>query len=357
MTADHVSSRKSEPKPTRTAVIDGIGAWLPDLSVFNADLDPALNTSDEWIRSRTGIAHRYQVSRGTATSDLAVEAGRYALRSANEPRVDAVLLATTTPDHSCPATAPTVASRLGLNGLPAFDVAAVCSGFIYGLANATGLIAAGLAERVLLIAADTFSTIVDPTDRSTAVIFGDGAGAVVLRAGHTDEPGALLGFDLGSDGDNVRLVGVAAGGSRQRSTGPSTQQKDHYLAMEGRKLYRHAIDRMSASCAKALQTTGWAVSDVDLLVPHQANALIISGVVKALGLPAERGFSNIEHVGNTAVASVPIALAHAARMGVLKAGNRVLISAFGAGLSWGAATLTWPDVTPHHNFGPQLIGR
>jgi 3-oxoacyl-[acyl-carrier-protein] synthase-3 len=337
---------------TGSAVLAGIGTWLPDRLVSNASLSATLDTSDEWIRSRTGIVDRYYVRPGTSTSDMAVQAGHLALDSSGDcgvDTVDAVIVATTTPDHICPATAPTVAARLGFSGLPAFDIGAVCSGFVYGLASATGMISAGLADSVLLIGADTFSTIVDPTDRTTAVIFGDGAGAVVLRAGRADEPGAIQQFDLGSDGDNASIVGVAGGGSRQRSTGPCPE-RDHYLAMDGRKLYKQAIKRMTASCHAVLDRSGWLTSDVDVLVPHQANARICAGVAEALELPAHRAFVHIEKYGNTAAASIPIALADAARRGVLQPGHRTLVTAFGAGLTWGSATFTWPEIKPQHNF-------
>jgi 3-oxoacyl-[acyl-carrier-protein] synthase-3 len=340
---------------TPAAVIEGLGAWLPERAVPNAELCATLDTTDEWIRSRTGIENRYVAPAGTSTSDIAIEAGRLAMKSAGTTEVDLVLLATTTPDQSCPATAPTVSARLGLNGRPAFDVAAVCSGFVYGLANASGLLLGGLAERVLLIAADTFSTIVDPADRATAIIFGDGAGAVVLRTGFSDELGALTGFDLGSDGEHAHVVGVPAGGSRQRSAGTLALPHEHFLVMDGRTLYKHAIKRMSDSCHLVLDRTGLTTSDVDLLVPHQANVRITEGVLAKLGLQPQRGFSNIDRMGNTAVASVPIALADAAQAGRLRPGHRVLSTAFGAGLTWGSVTFTWPDIVPLHNLPPAPV--
>ena len=172
----------------------------------------------------------------------------------------------------------------------------------------------------------------------------------MLRAGFADEPGALQGFDLGSDGENAHVVGVPACGSRQRSAGTRADERDHFLVVDGRKLHKHAIDRMVASCRKALDRTGWELSDVDLLVPHQANARITGGVVAGLGIPVERGFSDIDRMGNTAVASVPIALADAVQADVLRPGHRTLVTAFGAGLSWGSATFTWLDITPQHNL-------
>ena len=197
------------------AIICGIGYWLPTRIVSNAELCARLDTSEDWILSRTGISRRRRIQPGEATSDLAVEAGKAALKSAGGGPADAVVLATTTPDYRCPATAPEVASRLGLGGVAAFDVSAVCSGFLYGLATAAGFIAAGMAERVLLIAAEAFSTLLNPDDRTTQPIFGDGAGAVVLRRGQADEPGAIGPIVLGSDGDRSELITVKAGGSRR----------------------------------------------------------------------------------------------------------------------------------------------
>ncbi|MEV4616636.1 beta-ketoacyl-ACP synthase III [Kitasatospora sp. NPDC049258] len=332
------------PPPGRAAVIVGVGSYVPPDLVTNGDLVTRLDTSDEWIRSRTGIATRHMVAPGTATSDLAVEAGRRALKSADDSQVDAVVLATTTPDHPCPATAPAVAARLGLGGVAAFDVSAVCTGFLYGLATASGLIAAGVAERVLLIAADAFTTIIDPGDRTTAVIFADGAGAVVLRAGEADEPGAVGPIVLGSDGDNAELITVPGGGSRHRSARQEPKPGDEYFQMAGRATYRHAVERMTEASRQAVGTAGWELSQLDRFAAHQANARILQAVADRLEIPAERRLSNIERVGNTGAASIPLLLAQAAERGELRPGHRVLLTAFGGGLAWGATTITWPDL-------------
>jgi 3-oxoacyl-[acyl-carrier-protein] synthase-3 len=326
----------------RAAVIAGIGSYVPPNRVTNDDLAARLDTSDAWIRSRTGIAERCIVSPGTSTGDLAVEAGLRALKSAGDERVGAVVLATTTPDQPCPATAPQVAARLGLGQVPAFDVAAVCSGFLYGLASAAGLIAAGVADSVLLVAADAFTTIINPADRTTAVIFADGAGAVVLRAGSPAEPGAIGPLVLGSDGELSHLIEVPAGGSRQRSTGRPAAPEDHFFQMLGRDTYRHAVERMTAASTEAAERAGWRLSDVDRFVAHQANARILEAVSDRLGIPGERRLSNIERVGNTGAASIPLLLAEATAEGRLTTGHRVLLTAFGGGLSWGAATVRWP---------------
>jgi 3-oxoacyl-[acyl-carrier-protein] synthase-3 len=326
----------------KAAVLAGLGGWLPSRRVTNSELAAYLDTSDDWIRGRTGIGARHWVVPGTSTGDLAVLAGGRALRAAGTNRVDAVVVATTTPDRLCPATAPEVAYRLGLAGVAAYDVAAVCTGFLYGLACAVGMIAAGNAQRVLLIGAETYSSIVDPTDRTTAVIFADGAAAVVLRAGEPDEPGAIGPCDLGSDGGNSDLIQIPAGGSRQRSAGLRTRREDHYFQMRGRQVYRHAVDRMSESALTALDRAGWVTADVDRFVPHQANGRISDAVADRLGIGPDRVLANIEHVGNTAAASIPLLLAGAA--------------AGGGGLTWAATTLVWPRVTaladppaPNHN--------
>ncbi|MEE1943437.1 beta-ketoacyl-ACP synthase III, partial [Streptomyces sp. TRM 70361] len=328
----------------RAAVLTGIGSRLPSRAVSNDELAAGLDTSDEWIRSRTGVGRRYFAAPGTATSDLAVGAGARALVSAGDPAVDAVLVATTTPDRPCPATAPLVAARLGLSGTPAYDVSAVCTGFVYGLATAAGLICAGIAGRVLVIGAETFSSILDPRDRTTSVIFGDGAGAVVLRAGDPAEPGALGPFDLGSEGEGGDLITVPAGGSRQRLSGVEPGPGDHYFTMAGKKVFRLAVERMSHSARTVLDRAGWKTGDVDRLVGHQANARITRHLADELGIPPGRCVSNIAEVGNTAAASIPLALDQAHAAGGIGPGDRVLLTAFGGGLTWGSTVLTWPVI-------------
>ncbi|NUS85408.1 MAG: ketoacyl-ACP synthase III [Streptomyces sp.] len=324
------------------AVLCGIGSWLPPNVVTNEALSRYLDTSDEWIRSRTGIRERRVVEPGVSMGDLAVEAGGRALKSSGTGGADLVILATTTPDHPCPATAPDVAHRLGLGDVPAWDLSAVCSGFVYGLAAAAGFIAAGSAERVLLIGAEAFSTLLAPGDRNTRAIFGDGAGAVVLRAGDRYEPGALGPVRLGSDGSLRELITVPAGGSRQ----PSGPESERYFTMQGKAVFRHAVTRMAEAASEVRRLAGWRPQDVDCFVAHQANSRIIHAVAEKLQVPAERCALNIGQVGNTAAASVPVALADAAATGLLRPGHRALLAAFGGGATWGAAALTWPDVTP-----------
>ncbi|MFD3504525.1 beta-ketoacyl-ACP synthase III [Streptomyces sp. NPDC058676] len=326
----------------RAAVISGIGAWLPPDVVGNDDLAARMDTSDEWIRTRTGIRTRHFVSAGMPTSLLAAEAGARALQSAGTTDVDAVVLATTTPDRPCPATAPEVARRLGLTGRPAFDVSAVCTGFLYALTTAAGMIASGAAEQVLVIGAEAFSTLIDPQDRSSAVVFGDGAGAVVLRAGEPGEPGALGRIVLGSDGSLADLITVRAGGSEQPRPHPDSDPVDRYFSMRGREVFGHAVTRMTESARAALAHTGWQPDDVDRLVGHQANLRILHAVAEQLDIPVERLVIHLDRVGNTAAASIPLALAHAHGTGDLAPGARVVLAAFGGGATWGATALTWP---------------
>jgi 3-oxoacyl-[acyl-carrier-protein] synthase-3 len=326
-----------------TAVVAGLGSWLPPRVVSNDDLSRRLGTSAGWIEARTGIRHRRVVEPGMSTADLAAQAGQRALKSAGMDGAGALVLATTTPDYLCPATGPEVASRLGLTGIPAMDVGAVCTGFVYALATGAGLIGIGLADRVLVIGADTFTTILDPHDRTTTAIFGDGAGAVVLRAGEPGEPGALGPFDLGSDGELAELIQIPAGGSRQRSTGVPAAPADHYFQMQGKPVFKQAVLRMTGSARAALDRAGWQTGEVDRFVGHQANARILAALAEQLGLPADRIVRNIDSVGNTAAASIPLALAGAAGSGQLRPGHKVLLSAFGGGLTWGSTTLLWPD--------------
>ncbi len=328
------------PGNGRAPVLCGLGSWLPPDIVTNDQLAAILDTSDDWIRSRTGVVNRHVAAADVATSDLAVEAGQRALKSAGVSSVDALILATTTPDRRCPATAPDVAARLGLGAIAAFDVGAVCTGFIYALANGAGLIAAGIAERVLIIGAEVFTALLDPGDRTTRAIFGDGAGAVVLRAGDADDLGSLGPFTLGSDGRGADLIMVPGGGSRLRNTGPD----DRYFVMRGQAVYRQAVEMMTASSSQVLKLAQWPVAAVDWLVCHQANKRILTAVAGRLGIPIARCLINIDRIGNTAAASIPLALAHGAALGSLTPGDRIVLTAFGGGLTWGSTVLRWPEI-------------
>lgn len=331
---------------TRAAVVQGVGGCVPPRSVDNTELSARLDTTDAWIRERLGIVRRH-VADGVSTVDLAVEAGARALEMADggagagTGALDAVLLATTTPDRLCPASAPEVASRLGYTGTAAFDVNAVCAGFVHALVTGSALIRGHMADRVLVIGADVFTTLVDPGDRLTASIFGDGAGALVLRAGTSDEPGAVRAFDLGSDGSQVAAVEVPGGGTRDRLGMPVANQRA-YLVMDGPAVFRRAVREMTGSSRRVLASAGWDAASVRRFVPHQANIRIINGVAGRLGIGAECVVANIQDVGNTVAASIPLALADAHDAGRLAAGERVLMTSIGAGLAWGSAALTWP---------------
>ena len=334
------------PASRFTAVLESVAATVPPRVVSNADLPAEWGVDDAWVRRRTGIGARHWAAPGTSTGDLALEAAGRALAAAGSPLVDVVLVATSTPDHPMPAMAPRLATRLGQGGAAAFDVAAACSGFVYGLATAAGLVGSGLAGRVLLVAAEVYSTLTDPADRSAGAVFADGAGAVVLRRGEQGEPGSLLAFDLGSDGSGHDLIEVPGGGARDRAEPGRYGPADRYFRMNGREVFQHAVTRMTESSRAALKNAGWAAAEVDRFVAHQANARILSAVGERLGIPAERHVGNIARVGNTGAASIPLALAEAASRSELHPGERVLITTFGAGLTWGSAALYWPDLPP-----------
>ncbi|MFE2294806.1 beta-ketoacyl-ACP synthase III [Streptomyces sp. NPDC059452] len=331
-----------------TAVIVGIGSCLPPRVVDNDAVIArgALLTDAGWIRDRTGIERRRHASPGTSTGDLAVGAGRAALASAGGARPDLVLLATSTPDHPCPATAPEVAYRLGLGTVAAFDVSAVCSGFLYALAVAAGLVRGGVCATPLVIAAETYTAIVDPTDRTTAPIFGDGAGAVLLRPGVRDEPGAVLTTDLGSDGSGRAAITVPGGGARHPLHLPPPTPDAHYFHMEGRAVYAHAVRRMTHSSEAVLRRTGWTADSVRAFIGHQANQRILDSVGDRLGIAPAHRYGNIRELGNTAAASVPLVLAEPSVHRAVEPGGRTLLTAFGGGFTWASAALNWPNVRP-----------
>ncbi|MFF8960130.1 beta-ketoacyl-ACP synthase 3 [Streptomyces sp. NPDC014894] len=341
--------------PTPAAVLCGLGTSLPERAVTNRRLirENGLDSDDRWILERTGIAARRLADARTSTGDLARAAGRAALDSAAELAggpvpPDIVLLATTTPDRRCPATAPEVAHRLGLGDIPALDLSAACAGYIYALSCAQALVAAGLYTRPLVIGAETYSTtLIDPRDRDTAILFGDGAGAALFRSGSADEPGALLAQELGSDGARAELIQVPAGGSRLPFGAPGAAPEKYYFAMKGRTVYSQAVRRMTASSRGVLRRSGWSAEDVDAFISHQANQRIIDAVADRLRIPAARCHGNLRELGNTAAASIPLALADAAERRLAAPGARTLITGFGGGLAWGSHTLLFPEARPH----------
>ena len=316
----------------------GCGAYLPERVVTNAELAGRLETSDEWIVQRTGIRQRHIAAPGELTSDLALRAAERALASAGLTGndLDLIVLATATPDNTFPATAAKVQARLGMTGGAAFDVQAVCSGFIYALAVADNFIRSGQARTVLVIGAETFSRILDWEDRSTCVLFGDGAGALVLRAapstGSATERG-ILSTHLHSEGKNYDILYVDGG--------PSSTGTSGFLRMEGKEVFRHAVHRLAEVVEEALMANGLIAADIDWLVPHQANRRIIDSMGKKLGLPCEKVVVTIDRHANTSAASVPLALAEAVADGRIKSGNLVLMEAMGGGLTWGAGLVRW----------------
>ncbi len=323
------------------AAITGWGMAVPRRVVTNAELAQRIDTSDEWIRTRTGIAQRHVADPDEFTSVLATRAGREALERAGvaPESVDTVIVATCTPDRTFPATACTVQANLGIPRAGAFDIAAACSGFVYGLSVATALVKSGMSRSVLLIAADIFTHFIDWNDRNTCVLFGDGAGAVLLQA--TDQPRGLLASNIGSWGEGETLMAVDAGGTRQPASAELLEAGRQYVYMNGREIFRHAVRGMAESSERAVADAGLTLDDVALVVPHQANVRIIEAVARRLGVPMERFFVNLDRYGNTSAASVPIALYEAAQQGRVKAGDLVLLTAFGGGLTWGSALLRW----------------
>ncbi len=320
--------------------ITGLGMSVPDQVLTNQDLEKMIDTSDEWIRARTGIVERRIVSDNQSTLDLCFEAGTEALQNAEiEARdLDLIIVATVTPDMVFPATACLLQDRLGAPAAAAFDLEAGCSGFVYGLITGAQFINSGAYSRIMVVGAETLSRITDWEDRNTCVLFGDGAGAVVLER---VEKGGLLGFDLGSDGAGGSFLDLPAGGSRQPASQETVAQKLHYIRMDGNQVFKFAVKAMGQAALKALKKAGLSGEDIDLFIPHQANRRIIDAAGRKLGLPGEKGFVNLDRYGNTSGASIPLALYEAVAEGMVKSGDIVVLSGFGAGLSWAAAVLEW----------------
>ncbi len=323
------------------AAITGWGMALPERVVTNEELSETVDTSDEWIRSRTGILERRIAAPHEHTSVLATEAGRRALHCASvaPDAVDLVILATCTPDRRFPATASTVQANLALPRAGAFDVVAACSGFVYGLSVATSMIRSGAYRTILLVAADLFSHILNWKDRTTCVLFGDGAGAVVLQA--CEQQRGMLAATLGSWGAGEDLMAIEAGGTRLPLTPEMFGQERHYFSMHGREIFKHAVREMSISSLQVIHEAGLTRDDIALIIPHQANSRIIDSLIKRLEVPPEKVFTNLEYYGNTSAASVPIALCEAAEQGLLHEGDNVLLTAFGGGLTWASAVVRW----------------
>jgi len=324
--------------PIIRSQVAGVGAYLPATVVTNDDLAARLETSDAWIRERTGILERRIAADGELTSDLAVAAAQEALRAAQvrPSAVNMIVLATATPDETFPATATTVQARLGMTQGFAFDVQAVCSGFVYALSVADNFLKAGQVKTCLVIGAETFSRILDWNDRTTAVLFGDGAGAVLLTAGSgagTRADRGILSTHLYSDGRQHDLLYVDGGPSKTRTTG--------FLRMEGREVFRHAVVNLTEAIDAALTANGVTADEVDWFVPHQANQRILDATARKAGVRPSRVVSTVAHHANTSAASVPLALASAVGDGRIQPGHLVLLEAMGGGFTWGSALIRW----------------
>ncbi|MGH2455803.1 MAG: beta-ketoacyl-ACP synthase III [Candidatus Limnocylindria bacterium] len=326
---------------TTNAVITGWGMYAPRRVLTNDDLSRMVDTSDEWIVSRTGIRERRIAADDETTTTLSVNAARDALAVAgvDPAEVDLVIVGTCSPDYPLPATAVLVATELGATRAAGFDLQAACSGFLFALATGTSFIRSGMYRNVLVIGVEVLSRFLDWTDRSTCVLFGDGAGAVLLSA--SDQPGGLLGSELFSDGTGCEGIIVPAGGSAHPASHETVNANQHTIRMLGSEVYKYATRQMADSAASALRSAGLTVDDVDQFVFHQANLRIIKSVEKALNIPEDKVFVNIEKYGNTSAASVPMALVEAVAAGRIKQGDRVLMVAFGAGYTAGAAVVEW----------------
>ena len=320
--------------------IAGSGHYAPEKVLTNADLEKILDTTDEWITTRTGMKRRHIAAPDEATSDLALAAAKSALSNASlkAKQIDCYIVATVTPDFPFPATGCIVASKLGCSGKPAFDIEIACSGFIYGLTVASSLIRSGTYKRVMLIGAETLSKLVNYEDRSTAILFGDGAGAVILEESVED---SFLASDLGSDGTTPETLYLPAGGSRTPLTPSALAAKLDKIHMAGREVFKFAVNRMVESSLTALSRANLTPGDLSYIIPHQANRRIIDATAQRLSMPPEKVIVNIQEYGNTSAASIPLALSEAHRDHKLKAGDLIVFTGFGAGLSWGAVAWRW----------------
>ncbi len=328
----------SVPKNARFA---GIGYYLPEAVLTNADFEKMVDTSDEWIVTRTGIRERHIAKAEEASSDLAINAARKAMADAriDAKDIDLIVVGTATSDYPFPSTATVVQNKIGAKSAAAFDVAGACSGFIYSVTIAQSMIVAGKARRALVIGVETLSRITDYTDRATCVLFGDGAGAVIMEG---CEPGeGILGTYIKSDGTYADLLYQPVGGSRTPLTEERIRNREQFIKMKGDGLFKYAVKAMDDAGETVLRNANVKISDVDFVIPHQANLRIIEGVRSRLGVPPEKTIVNIDRVGNTSTASIPIAFCEARDKGIIKRGDRILMVAFGGGLTWGAVLLKY----------------
>ena len=332
-------------QPLCTSSIIGTGSYLPEKVLTNDDLSKMVDTSDEWITTRTGIKERHIAADDQATSDLASEAARRAMTAAGvtPEEIDLIVVATVTPDMFFPSTACFVQRKIGATNAVCFDISAACSGFLYALQVARHFLNAGSRTTALVIGAEKLSSLVNWEDRNTCVLFGDGAGAVVIRAvdADTNAPGRVLSTVMGSDGTLSDLLKVPGGGSALPITPENAASRPNTIHMEGRETFKHAVTRMCQASEQALEMAGLTKADIAMVIPHQANARIITAIADRLGLPEEKTFVNVDKYGNTSAATIPVALDEAHRQGRIKRGDIVLLVAFGGGFTWASSVLRW----------------
>ncbi|MBC7189953.1 ketoacyl-ACP synthase III [Candidatus Aerophobetes bacterium] len=329
-----------DQKIRKTRIIS-TGSYIPEIVITNRDLEKMVDTSDEWISTRTGIKKRHIARKDQAASDLAYEASVKALKKAgmSAKDIDMIIVTTITPDMLFPATACILQEKLGANKIPAFDLEAACSGFLYGISVASQFIATGVYENILVVASETLSKIIDWEDRNTCVIFADGAGAAIL--GPSKDESGIISIYLGADGSGADLVKVPAGGSRMPASIETVQQRQHYMKMKGNELFKRAVKVMVEAVDKAIKKGKLTYRDIDFFIPHQANIRIIQAVAKRIDLPMEKVYINLHECGNMSAASVAVALDQAVEEGKIKKGDKVLLTCFGGGLTWASIIIQW----------------
>lgn len=321
--------------------IAGTGSYLPERVLTNADLEKMVDTSDEWISTRTGIKERRIVNEDQAASDLAYEASKKAIQAAQvkPEELDMIIVATITPDMVFPATACVLQEKLGVKGIAAFDLEAACSGFLYGISIGSQFIATGMYNNILVVAAEALSKIIDWKDRSTCILFADGAGAVILKP--SSDNSRIISSYLGADGTGADLVGVPAGGSRLPASQETVRDGQHYMKMKGNGLFKRAVKVMVQAIDISLEKSGLTYDEIDFFIPHQANIRIINAVAKRIGIDKNKAYVNLDQCGNMSAASVAVALDQAVREGKIKKGDKVLLTCFGGGLTWASLVIEW----------------
>jgi len=325
----------------RSAGIFGLGSYLPERILSNKELETMVDTSDEWIKSRTGISERRVAAADQTTSDLALLAAQAALADAGmtPEELDLIIVGSASPDMIFPATACVLEEKLGIKGKPAFDIQAACSGFIYGLIIAQQFIASGMYNNVLVVGAEALTRMTDMTDRNTCILFGDGAGAAVLKPVPAGE--GILSMVMGSDGGGADLLKIPAGGAALPASQETLDQRQHYMYMNGNEVFKFAVRIMGEAALQAMDKAGISKEQIDCIIPHQANMRIVDAAMRRLDLPMEKAYLNLHKYGNISAASIPVAMSEAYREGRFKAGDNLVLVGFGAGLTWGSVVMKW----------------